>query len=289
MKLAVTGGTGLVGRFLVEGALADGHSVTVMSRRAPAPGFFSSPVAHRRFALGEAPDLTGAEAVIHAAFDHVPGRYRGGEGEDPDGFRHRNLAGSRAVFEAARAAKAGRFIFLSSRAVYGSHAPGIRLTEETLPRPDTLYGKVKLEAEQALVALLGSGIATVSLRCTGVYGPPGPGQRHKWHELFDDFRSARAIEPRVGTEVHGTDLWRAIRLLLTEPSPPQVANVSDILLDRRDLLRMAASVAGWQGQLPKHADADAVNAMDTTRLGALGWTPGGIPLLKATLPALIRD
>ena len=41
MKVAVTGGTGLVGRFIVNGVLSDGHDVTVMTRTPPQPGFWS--------------------------------------------------------------------------------------------------------------------------------------------------------------------------------------------------------------------------------------------------------
>lgn len=282
MRVGVTGGTGLVGRFIVNGLLACGHQVVVLTRSAPAPGFFDGAVTHRPYDLGAGgPDLAGLDGVVHAAFDHIPGRYRGGEGDDPEGFLRRNLDGSLRLFDAA--AKTGaRVVFISSRAVYGPQ-DGI-LTEEMECRPDTLYGQAKLRAEQALLA---SGQPATILRATGVYGPPGPGQRHKWGDLFDDFAAGRSIAPRVGSEVHGDDLARAVRLGLTGAAG--VFNVSDMLLDRHDLLAEWSAVSGIKGQLPPHADASKFNQMATEKLQALGWRPGGRGLLRHTLAQMAAD
>jgi nucleoside-diphosphate-sugar epimerase len=287
MRLAVTGGTGLVGRFIVEEALAAGDAVTVLTRRAPAPGVFSAGVAHQPFDLARpAAQLEGVEALVHAGFAHVPGRYRGGEGDDPEGFLARNGAGTARLFEEARAAGVGRIVFLSSRAVYGDYPPGTALSEEMPPRPDTLYGEVKREAERALAALPLSG---VSLRATGVYGPAGPGQRHKWRDLFDSFLAGEEIVSRRGTELHGEDLAAAVRLLLTVPAEALsdgIFNASDILLDRRDLLAEVARLTGCRTPLPAASTAP-VSEMRTGRLRALGWRPGGWPRLRESLPAML--
>ncbi|MBK1635617.1 NAD-dependent epimerase/dehydratase family protein [Rhodovulum adriaticum] len=288
MSLAVTGATGLVGRFFVEEALARGEPVAVLTRRAPPPGFFSAPVAHRPYTLGERPDLAGHNTVIHCAFAHVPGRYRGGEGDDPEGFARANLDGSVALFQAARACGVQRVLFLSTRAVYGAYPPGTVLTDDMAPRPDTLYGQVKWQAEQALFAMAAPEFVPVSLRATGVYGPAGPGQRHKWADLFDDFRAGRPIAPRRGTELHGADLAEAGRLLRNAPTETVSArafNLSDILLDRRDLLALLAKAEGLSIPLPAPSDAP-VSAMDCNRMQQLGWVPGGLALLRNTLPAL---
>lgn len=287
MRLAVTGGTGLVGRFIVEAALAAGDAVTLLTRRPPAPGFFSSEVAYQPFDL-DRPEarLEGVEALVHAGFAHIPGRYRGGEGEDPEGFLRRNAQGTRRLFEAARAAGVGRIVFLSSRAVYGDYPPGTALREEMPARPDTLYGEVKREAEAALAALPLFG---VSLRATGVYGPAGPGQRHKWRDLFDNYLAGDEIVSRKGTELHGTDLAAAVRLLLTVPDArlgDGIFNASDILLDRHDLLAEVARLTGCRHPPPAPSDT-AVSEMRTDRLRALGWRPGGWAGLQAALPAML--
>ena len=276
MRVAVTGGTGLVGRFIVNGLLNDGHDVTVMTRTPPLPGFFDGQVTHRPYDLGADPgNINGMNAVVHAAFDHLPGRYRGGEGDDPAGFLRRNLDGSKHLFQAAADAGA-RVIFISTRAVYGPQ--GGMLTEDMECRPDTLYGQAKLQAEQALQA---SGQPAMILRATGVYGPPGPGQRHKWADLFDDFAAGHWIAPRVGTEVHGDGL--ALAVSRGVDGAEGTYNVSDILLDRRDLLEEWRAVTGIDGRLPDRADASHFNEMSTARLEGLGYWPGGREWLRHSL------
>ncbi len=281
MRLAVTGATGLVGRFIAEAALARGWDVTALARQAPAPGMFSGPVAHLDFALGATPPrLDGFEALVHCAFDHVPGRYRGGEGDDPVEFLERNLDGSRRLFDAA--AKAGvRVAFLSSRAVYDGLPPDEPLTEDMPLAPTTLYGRVKLAGEAALPA---DGIA---LRATGVYGPAGAGRAHKWAALFADFLAGRPVAPQAGTEVHGADLAAAVLLLLSRAETGGAWNVSDLVLDRHDLLAEVARLTDCTHPLPARA-APVAGVMDCTRLTALGWRPGGMDLLRATLPELLE-
>jgi len=288
----VSGGTGYVGRFIVEELLSAGHEVTVLGRQSPAEGYFSKPV--RFLPLSLEPDAVspalfeGADFFVHGAFDHVPGKYRGGEGDDPQAFRRRNLDGSIALFEAAKAADVRRVAFLSSRAVYGPRPAETVLYEEDEAKPDTLYGQVKLEGERALSDLAASGFHGASLRITGVYGPAGKGQRHKWADLFEEYRAGRAIEPRVATEVHGQDVGSAVRLVLEmQDPPPSVLNVSDILVDRHDLLAIVQRQTGSSHPLPARADARTVNAMSTQRLRSLGWKPGGMALLEETVEGLL--
>lgn len=289
-RILVTGGSGYVGRFIVERFLADGDEVTVFGRSAPPPGFYSKPVG---FITGNLEPgafsparLAGFDAVVHAAFDHLPGRYRGGEGNDPDGFVRRNRDGSIALFAAAKQAGVARAAFLSTRAVYGPRTRATLLTEDMAARPDTLYGRVKLEAEEALAAMADAEFTPVVLRVTGVYGPAGPGRRHKWAGLFDDYLAGRKIEPRAGTEVHGDDVAAAICIALGRAAPALV-NVSDLVVDRRDLLAIVQDATGSAHPLPEPADAAAINAMDCSRLRSLGWTPGGRPLLERTVRALL--
>ena len=293
MNVLVTGGAGYVGRFIVEALLADGHSVKVTGRTQPAADFFSGNVEFAPVALEPGSDwsaaMDGVDHLVHAAFDHLPGRYRGGEGGDADGFRRRNLDGSVALFEASRRASVKRVVFLSSRAVYGTPPPGALLAENMPPRPDTLYGEVKLAAEQALAALEGPGFAGISLRVTGVYGPAGPGRTHKWASLFADYLAGRAAEARAATEVHGADVAAAVKLALGGDlvSGERLFNVSDLILDRRDLLDIVREETRCPHPLPAAGDSTRLNVMATNRLLALGWRPGGRPLLERTVKALL--
>lgn len=294
MRVLVSGGSGFVGRFIVERFVRGGHEVVVLGRTPPRQGFFSRPVHFVPGALD--PDsnfdatFEGIDFFVHAAFNHIPGRYRGGEGGDPLGFWRRNHEGSLALFRAARRAGVGRAVFLSSRAVYGE-AAGETLHESTPCHPETLYGKVKLATEEALSAMASPDFATVSLRATGVYGSAGAGRRHKWSELFDDYLAGRVIAPRIGTEVHGVDVAAAVELMLTMPAKTvsgAVFNVSDIVADRLDILEVMRTATGSTAPLPERAPSSALSIMATDRLQALGWQPGGWPLLRETVEALAR-
>lgn len=292
----VSGGTGMVGRFIVEHLAGAGHDVTVLGRNPPPETLFSRPVRFVEGALDPAGDhyaaFEGMELFIHAAFDHLPGRYRGGEGTDPEGFWQKNHEGSIALFEAAEEAGVERVVFLSSRAAYGGQAPGEPLTEEMPCSPETLYGKAKRATEEALFRLAAPGFVTVSLRITGVYGPAGPGRGHKWAGLFEDYLAARPVEPRAGSEVHGDDVAAAVALVLAAPAAQvsgEIFNVSDVVVDRRDLLAIVKEVTGSPHALPGAADASSLNVMATEKLRALGWRPGGKTLLRETVETLLVD
>ncbi len=291
-RILVSGGTGMVGRFIVERLLADGREVMLFGRNRPAPDTFLKPVPFVEGSLEPGidwrPAFAGVDGFVHAAFDHLADRFRGGEGDDAAGFVRRNRDGTAALFDAAAAAGVARIVFLSSRAVYGDRRPARRLLETTPAAPDTLYGEVKLAAERHLSSLNDAGLVGASLRVTGVYGPAPPGRAHKWAGLFADALAGRPVEPRVATEVHGDDVAAAVSLLLDAPAD-QVAgrafNVSDLVVDRHDLLAMLGRATGRSLPLPARADAAALSVMATDRLAALGWRPRGL----VGLEAFVRD
>lgn len=273
MRIALTGANGIIGSAIAEAACAEGHRVTAIGRMTG-------------YRLGDDADLRGHDALIHCAFAHVPGKYRGGEGSNPDGFRRANLDGSIRLFDAAARDGVRHVLFLSSRAVFDGRAPGMILTEDLPPRPTTLYGQVKAEAEAHLADLRRGGLLTTSVRSTGVYGT---GNAHKWRQLFAEYLSGKPIEPRIGSEVHVEDLADAVMILLAQDSPPPVAHVSDILLDRRDLLAQVMALTCCAHPLPA-ADTDSwPRELRCDALHALGWQGGGWRKLYATLPAMLDD
>ncbi|MBB2682035.1 UNVERIFIED_ORG: nucleoside-diphosphate-sugar epimerase [Rhizobium esperanzae] len=290
MKVLVSGGTGLVGRYVVEELLTTGYQVIVGGRRAPHPRLFSRPVEFAALSLDPDQDqidvFDDAYFFVHAAFSHIPGKYRGGEGDDPKSFHRLNLDGTVRLFEAAKRAGTRRCVFLSSRAVYGEHLAGTELTETLLPKPETLYGQIKLDAEGALTHLSTPGFAGVSLRATGIYGDLSP---NKWDGLIDDYCGGRPVAPRAGTEVHGRDLGRAVRLMLETESTRisgEIFNVSDIVVDTRDILAPIRRETGCRHALPAPADSTALNPMSTAKIRALGWMPGGTLLFDETMRRL---
>lgn len=270
MRVALAGASGLVGQFVARRLLRDGHGLVALGRPSPWGG------EARPWRLGEPAPLEGCDALVHCAFAHVAGRYRGGEGDDPEGFLARNVGGTLRLWEESEGLVT---VFLSSRAVYDGQPPGTVLAGDLPLAPDSLYGRAKAEAEAALHARGGA-----SLRATGVYGPPAPGQRHKWADLFDAFARGEPVAPAIGTEVHGDDVAAAVALLLATGAQGPF-NCSDLLLDRRDLLALWGEAHGVRGPLPERSDARP-NAMDCRRLRALGWEPGGQAALREALHAM---
>jgi nucleoside-diphosphate-sugar epimerase len=290
MKVLVSGGTGIVGRYIVEELLSAGYQVIIGGRRAPLPQSFSRPVDFAPLSLDPDEDDIGAfddaYFFVHAAFSHIEGKYRGGEGDDPKAFHRLNLDGTVKLFEEAKRAGTRRCIFMSSRAAYGEPVPGTELFETMPATPETLYGQVKLDAERALAHLSGPGFAGASLRATGVYGDRSP---NKWDRLIDDYLSGQAVSPRAGTEVHGRDLGRVVRLMLETESARisgEVFNVSDIAVDTRDILSPIRHHVDCPFPLPEAADKAELCTMNTSKIRALGWKPGGMPLFEQTMQQL---
>jgi nucleoside-diphosphate-sugar epimerase len=290
MKVLVSGGTGLVGRYIVEELLSAGYNVIVGGRHAPLPGFFSRPVDFAQLSLDPDENDIGAfddaYFFVHAAFSHIEGRYRGGEGDDPRTFRRLNLDGTVKLFDEAKRAGTRRCIFISSRAAYGDHGSETELFETMPSTPETLYGQVKLDAERALAHLTGPGFAGASLRATGVYSNRSP---NKWERLINDYLRGKPVSPRAGTEVHGRDLGRAVRLTLETESARisgEIFNVSDIAIDTNDILSEIRRHTRCPFPLPAAADKAGLRNMNTAKIRALGWNPGGIPLFTETMRQL---
>lgn len=290
MKVLVSGGTGLVGRYIVEALLSGGYDVIVGARSRPPASFFSRPVEFRPLSLDPEFDASGvfddSYVFVHAAFDHAPGKYRGGEGNDSARFRRLNLDGSVRLFEAAKRAGVRRVVFLSSRAVYDGLTPGEPLVETADLRPTSLYGEMKLLAEQVLTDVSGPGFAGSSLRLTGVYGHFRP---NKWDGLFADYLSGKAVPTRAGSEVHGRDVGQAVRLMLESDTAKvggELFNVSDLVSDTHEILSVLKSATGSSHPLPPPADKTVVAEMVTDKIRALGWKPGGLSLLESTVHCL---
>lgn len=143
MKVAVTGASGFIGRWLCPALAASGHEVRALSLR-------SGPV-----------DLAGAGAVVHlAALVHR-------RGAAAASFRQANVDLTHAV-GAAAAADGARLVFVSTVKVHGEESTR-PLTESSPLAPAGDYAQSKAQAEAALRSI--SGLQCVVLRPPLVYGP----------------------------------------------------------------------------------------------------------------------
>ncbi len=178
--LAITGATGFVGSAVMDAALAAGHQVRALARRAQperagvewVPGNLADRAALAALAQG-------ADAVIHVAgLTNTP---------DPAEFETANVTGTANVIAAAKEAGTRRLVFVSSLA---SRMPAL-----------SAYGASKARAETLVEA---SGSDWTIVRPPAVYGP-------RDREILDLFRAAKwgvvPLPPGGATSIiHADDL-----------------------------------------------------------------------------------
>jgi nucleoside-diphosphate-sugar epimerase len=144
---AITGASGYVGSRMAHRLIGAGWEVRALGRTRP--GWKQFHFTEAPFVLDGRIDprtLAGADALVHLAYDFSVNRW-----EDVERV---NVAGSRRLIEAARAAGVKRIVYLSSTAAF--------------PGAVSMYGRAKLAVEQAA---LGAGAAIV--RPGLVWGPDG--------------------------------------------------------------------------------------------------------------------
>jgi len=292
--ITVTGATGYVGRFVVDELLRRNCAVRALARPGSDRDGFSAPIEWREGDL-RSPDAlaalaVGAEAIVHLAYEHVPGRYRGGEGADLAAWLDANLIGSLRLLIAARAAGVKRFVFLSSRAVFSRTEPGRLLDESHPTAPDSHYGAYKAAVEAFLNSFAAAGgMTTAALRATGVYGLTRPVERSKWWNIVHTVvAGGQVTSTRGGTEVHGADAARAVYALLERADLGGVFHLSDLYVTHRDIVRLARRYAKRPGLLPAAPSTPIANPLVCRRLHSLGVTLGGVPLLEDTVAQLVQ-
>lgn len=294
--VAVTGATGYVGRFVVAELQRQGVAVRALARSDSNRDGFAASIEWLTGDLQSTDILaalvSGADAVVHLAYEHTPGLYRGGEGADLAKWLEANMNGSLRLLLAAQQAHVERFIFLSSRAVFSRTEPGRELDETHPTSPDTHYGAYKVAVEAFLQSFASmSGMKPCSVRATGIYGMTWPIQRSKWWNLIE---AALNDEPlaadRGGTEVHGRDVARVIWQLLTRPTLDfDIVHLSDLFVTHGQVARLARQLAGLPLLPPQVMSPTPVtNRLVSRNLPKLGITLGGLPLLEATIAELVQ-
>jgi len=168
----VTGGTGFLGRRLVERLLAQGRAVIVLARR-PAPDFAALGVHFISADLADAGAVkaacTGVATIFHtAAKVGVWGRY--------DDFYRINVLGTRALLDGGRTHGVKQFVHTSTPSVVynGRDLAG---ADESLPlttRCPAAYPLTKAMAEKEVLAANSAALHTVALRPHLIWGPGDP-------------------------------------------------------------------------------------------------------------------
>ncbi len=288
----VTGATGAVGPSVVRACQAAGYSVRTLSIGIPG-GDVLPPAVDAR--VGDVCDgqavrsaVAGVEVVVHlAALLH---QYESEAGLGPR-YERVNVGGTENVVRAAVAEGVRRVVFLSTIAVYGPSS-GRLIDENTPPRPDTLYGRTKLAAEQAVLSATTDGqpVGTV-LRAAAVYGSRVKGN---YRRLAMAIARRRFVPLGPGlnrrTLVHDHDLANAAVLAAGHPGAPgAIFNVSDghvhTLADIVNAIYRAVGRPPPRLSVPLAVARAATGACEST-CRVIGLPP---PLTKATLQKYTED
>jgi nucleoside-diphosphate-sugar epimerase len=299
MRIAITGATGFLGRYLVRQFAAAGHELRCWHRPGSDRGGFEEDADAIEWLPGSLGDqaavrglIRGAEAVVHAAVQWEGSRNRGaGRHGAADVFLGVNLTGSLELFQAAFEAGVSRFVFVSTCAVH-EVILGDRPLDETHPLwPTSPYGAHKAALEAFVHSYgLGQGWPVCALRPTGIYGVAHPPEDSRWYDLVGRVLRGEPVDSaKGGKEVHALDVARAAELLLRAEAPRvagQSFNCCDQYVSEEQVAGIAKKLAGSASAIsdrnrgPKHQ-------IDTAKLRALGMTFGGEALLRRTVQELI--
>jgi nucleoside-diphosphate-sugar epimerase len=212
----VTGGSGFVGRHIVELLSERGFNIRLLARRVPDRAFDSSV----ELVLGDltrpetySPALQGASVVVHAGLT--------------DNFTN-DVPATLTLQKLSAGAGVRKFIHLSSIVVNGSRRDGT-VTEETPPvaAADT-YSRAKLAIEQGLLANSQTPELLI-LRLGCVYGPGGGWWSNSLLNMMDHGKLI-LVNGGTGTAnlIHVADAAEVASTLVQTPdSPPGIFHVTD--------------------------------------------------------------
>lgn len=216
MKILITGASGFIGSFIVEEALRRGFETWAGVRATSSRKYLADPRIH--FLELDFSSQERLESALRGhSFDYVVHAAGATKALHASDFFRINTEGTRHLADALRALDMPlrRFVYMSSLSVFGAireRQPYTDILPTDTPRPNTAYGRSKLEAEHYLDGL--DGFPRVVLRPTGVYGP-----REKDYYMMAQ-SIARHVDFSVGfkrqdiTFVYVADVVQAVFLAL---------------------------------------------------------------------------
>lgn len=299
MKVALTGATGFIGRYIAHHLAEQGHSLRCWYRSSSNRDGFDD-IKSLEWIEGDLGDrdsadalVEGCDAVVHAALYRPGAGFRGAEGDVVE-FVQKNIVGTLELIEAARKANVGRFVFISTCAVHEKILDDRPLDESHPLWATSHYGAHKAAIEKFVHSYgLGEGYPICALRPTGVYGVAHPVQDSKWFDLVSAVVKGETVQcSKGGKEVHAADVAKAAGILLiADGISGEAYNCYDRYVSELEVATIAKELSGSQSQIlgePKQPKHQIV----TKKIGAMGMEFGGDELLRQTIAemvAAVRD
>lgn len=230
MKILITGASGFIGSFIVEEALKQGFETWAAVRKSSSKEYLQDERIHF-IELNLSSKAQLIEQLRPHQFDYVVHAAGVTKCLNKADFRRINTEGTKNLVDALLDLQMPlkRFVFLSSLSVFGAikeQLPYDEIREDDTPKPNTEYGRSKLEAERYIDSI-GSRLPYIILRPTGVYGP-----REK-----DYFMMAKSIKQHIDfavgyqrqdiTFVYVTDVVQAVFLALEKGETSRKYFLSD--------------------------------------------------------------
>ena len=216
MKVLVTGGSGLIGKYVVE-ELAGSHTVDVLDLKNPQAGYAMFHRADIVSISALTSVIRGYDAVVHLA--GIPNPLN-----DPaDKVFRVNTLGTFNVLEACALNGIMKLVFVSSESTLGFAFSKTRMWPEYIPideshpvRPQDPYGLSKAAGELLCAGYTRTyGMQTVCLRPPWVWVPEDK-ELTVYRGLVKDYRN---WPKNLWAYVHVRDLAQAIRLAIEWESP----------------------------------------------------------------------
>lgn len=280
VTVVVTGGAGFVGHHLVAALIGQGARVAVIDDLSTGAADRLPPEAELvtlDLVTGELTNMMRAwrpSIVYHlAAQVSVPWSQA-----DPERDLRVNGLGTLRLLEAARVARADRFVFMSSGgAIYGETTGAA--TEDAPERPESFYGMHKLLAERYVAA---SGSSYAIARPSNIYGPgqSSGGDGAVVPVFIDAIRGGGPVVVHGdGTQtrdfIYVADVVEALQAIATAKTPG-TWNVSSgeatSVLELAETLEELTGVRVERTFMPRRAGDVHTSLLANQRLMQLGWT-----------------
>ena len=276
MKAVVIGGSGQIGGWLLRSLAARGHEAIGTYCTVPVAGLEKL----------DGADLAGSSAWLRAReFDAVffPAGFTWVDGCERDRGKARGANLDQPLNFAKVAAETGaKFVYYSTDYVFdGADGP---YAEDAATNPLSEYGKAKLDAEDALHAMLGGDLLIA--RTSWVFGPERQGKNFAY-QLVKTLRSGKGTtvpSDQISSPSYGPDVAEASVRLVEEGRSGLYHVVGPEVMARPKFARAIAEAFGLA--------AEKIDAKPTAELGQGAPRPlsGGLlaPKLEADLPGLMR-